>query len=276
MVLVFSSFSLLGSFNRFLKKLSSFERFVEEKNLRQMNPFSILPQDVILYFLNLLPDKLILRLRSLDKRWKFLTDSEILWKLRTNEKYPSNVPEPTKTWKEFYFDLGRRFTWNTEDIPTLFLVDPTMVSSGGGYGSPGIVLTKQKLAKGINRIRISILKELNWTYLGVAKSSAVSKIGTYPQTYPDAWVFKSHHNHNFIELYNNNISIANVTEKHYGLNDVVCLTADLKKSTLRIEVEGKTFPIFLESRVEFENDDWHFCCAFNSNENSIQILPPKA
>jgi len=237
-----------------------------------MDPLKYLPQDVLFYLLQILPDESILRLRSLNTKWKNITDDENFWKRRTQDKFPENENKlvPGNTWKKLYFESGRVFSWDVNNPPSKWFVSEESISSGGGYGNPGLVTTKQKLVKGINRIRISIQTELNWTYVGIAQKTANFE-GVYPQGHQCAYLFKSHHNHAFIELWKNNVVVHREEGKKHGFPDTICVTADLVQSLLRVEVVGKN--IFSEVQIPCDGDDWYFCSAFNSDANSIIILP---
>jgi len=168
-----------------------------------MDPLKYLPQDVLFYLLQILPDESILRLRSLNTKWKNITDDENFWKRRTQDKFPENENKlvPGNTWKKLYFESGRVFSWDLTHIPSSWTVTPEKVVSRGGYSLCGLVLTKQKLLRGINRNKIRIESELNWTYVGVSQAGT-QREGINPQHHPLAWLFKSHHDYDFIELWN--------------------------------------------------------------------------
>jgi hypothetical protein len=131
-----------------------------------------------------------------------------------------------------------RYTWDAKNCPDHFVITNNGKKVSSTNSTAGLITTNVRIRqKKTTEIKIHITKEPNWTYLGVANKSCPTA-GVHPQTHTAAWLFKSHHSANFIELYHEGIKLAEVTGFNFGEGDIVRLRVN-EHMVLSVATEGK-------------------------------------
>jgi len=210
----------------------------------------------------------------------FLRGSQLDFKNMTKKELSALLEDST------YFAIEPLMTLLEEREQNNFTWDPNhkasfMVISGPTFSTTssnnGIITTVEALRSGLNKIRMKINTESNWTYAGIATKGAQSE-GAGPETHAQAWVFKSHNAHSFIRLFNSNNQFAEITNgSHFGQGDTICLTVDLNSGLMRIEVENKGYSLqYTIPGLSSTTTLWYFAVALNSQGHNMTILPPEA
>uniref|UniRef100_A0A6B2LD76 Potassium channel tetramerisation-type BTB domain-containing protein n=1 Tax=Arcella intermedia TaxID=1963864 RepID=A0A6B2LD76_9EUKA len=160
-----------------------------------------------------------------------------------------------------------RYTWDSKNCPGHFVISNGGKRVSSTNSTAGLITTNVRIRpKKVTEIKIHILKEPNWTYLGVATKSCLTS-GVHPQTHPAGWFFKSHHSANFIELYHDGVKLAEVVGYNFGEGEIIKLRVN-EHMALSIATDGKpevhSYPL---SRV----DGLYFALAMAYRGHELEI-----